>query len=104
MTTETLTMDATKARARADYQNVLGTILRPDWLAGYEEHDSVDYHVKGQVAVRIVATKDEDVLHFVDDYLDPYWNIEIVNDPAGLTANGRNFWIFGTSYRVEKED
>ncbi len=90
------------AKARADFEAALGTILRPDFVGGFEGEDSTDASPNGTAALRVVATPQEDLEHTVDDWLDPYWNLELVEDPEHLLTRMRSLWTYGPSYQFDR--
>ncbi len=96
-----MTRDEAYAMARADFQAALGTILRPAYVYGFKDEDTSDAYTDGTVALRVIATPREDLEHTVDDWLDPYWNVEVVEDPGGLLAGMRSLWTYGPSYQFD---
>lgn len=88
-----------EALAEADYQKVLGKTITIQMLSGYNESDdSVDLDgVEIQAVVH--PTQSDDLAHWVDEYLDPYWNVEPVAGTPGIEGL-RSFWTFGPSYRI----
>lgn len=86
------------ARAKADYRAALGTTITTTSLTGYVgDTDSQQDYDGIPVVVRVLPTADEDLNHVCDDWLDPYWNVEVVS-PDNL--NLRSAWTYGPSYRL----
>lgn len=91
-------------KAILDHMGAVGTIIRPEWIYGYEgdTDNSIDIHANGRVAVRVEPCGfPDDIRHWNDDWLDPYWDVAIVDDPDGICANVRSPWTFGPSYNVK---
>lgn len=93
------------AKARQDYKNIVGQIIYPAWLYGYvgDTDQTVDLYVGFKVGVRVVETSDDSVTHLNDEFCDPYWDVEIVDDPDGIASNLRSAWIHGISYETTNE-
>ena len=87
--------------AMLDYKTFLGKPVMPTIISGYRGDDQIDVQVDGKVIVKVVETSADDIAHWNDDFLDPYWNIEIIDDPQGLCEGLRSAWIFGRSYQVK---
>lgn len=96
------------AAARADYAKAVGTIIEVPYLMGYLDDGSHEWY--GPVWVRILQTDDASVTHINDDFVDPYWDVELV-EPAlkpecrrdsHIPADARSFWIDGPSHRYEE--
>jgi hypothetical protein len=96
--TKVLSWDDAERLALVDYNTALGTVIKPDEICSPDG----DVWPKGSVEARIVETPLDDVLHRCDQFLDPYWNIEIVSDPDGICKNLFGIWVFGPSYEVGK--
>ncbi len=94
-----MTRDEAYAKARAEFAAALGTIVHPAYVYGFAGEDSTDALTDGTVALRVIATPQEDLEHTVDGWLDPYWNLEVVEDPEDLLAGMRSLWTHGPSYQ-----
>lgn len=92
-----------EARAKADYAAVAGTEITVKSITGYDEKgNSVD--VEGTFRVIVDAgARAEDLCHWNDEYLDPYWDVTPVGDYPELKGL-RSFWTFGNSYRAAEGD
>jgi hypothetical protein len=87
-------------KAKADYQRALGTIVIVKMISGYDENgESVDRDGL-EISVRVLPIGNaQDLTHWIDEYLDPYWNVEPIDKVPELTGL-RSFWTFGPSYMV----
>lgn len=86
--------------ALADYEAALGTEIQVAEITGYRDDRSVDVRLDRPIRVRVTQSSfQHDVLHWNDDFLDPIWNVELVDRPRELEGLS-NFWVFGPSYRV----
>ena len=79
--------------ARLDYELNLGRSLTVDGVVAYVGDDGQDYF--GPFLVRLEKTDAESLRHSVDEYLDPYWDVTVLDD---FDADGA--WSYGPSYRV----
>lgn len=87
-----------QAQAMTDYRDAFGSIITVTILSGYKGDDS--YEFDGQeFKVRVLETPEADLCHWVDEFLDPYWNVEPIGTYPALEGH-RSFWTFGQSYKV----
>jgi hypothetical protein len=88
-----------------EYQLYLGKIGLTYSLSGYiNESDSVNLdNLDPPVRVRVLPTDRASLLHENDGYIDPYWNVEVL-DPVyvgeRLLKGLRSTWIYGKSVLV----
>jgi hypothetical protein len=82
----------------------VGKIVTVKMLTAYNQHDDTVEFDGVDVRVLVTITNEEDLCHWVDEYLDPYWNIEPINveDIPDIAGQGelRSWWTFGPSYRI----
>jgi hypothetical protein len=88
--------------AEADFLRVAGKVIitrEGSGVTGHNEHgDSVE--VFGEFRVIVDRTSPHDDLHhWNDEFLDPYWNVTPAEDYPELRGL-RSFWTFGPSYRI----
>lgn len=88
--------------ARRDYRAVLGQCLYVNELIGYVGDDSKDFDFISPVLVKVIETSEDDIVRWMDDWLDPIWNIEIVSAPQELPKNLGSTWIHGKSYNLNQ--
>lgn len=87
-----------EARAQADFLEAVGTVIEVSWVYGYNDRDdSVEVRCTPPAKVRVLPTPDEDLQHWVDGHLDPYWNVEPA-EPDERLDGLRSLWTFGPSY------
>lgn len=86
-------------KAKADFQRAVGTIVTVNMISGYNERDDSEDRDGCNIRVRVCPTVETDITHWVDEYLDPYWNVEPLDNPPELDGL-RSFWTFGPSYQV----
>ena len=86
--------------AQDDYQTALGTVIEAPCVYGYREEDSVDIQCDPPARVRVIATPPDDLAHWCDDWLDPYWNVELA-EPDSRLDGVRSLWVFAPSYNVK---
>ena len=90
-----------EANAMADYQDYLGKVVTVDRLQCYLHDDSKDLDCGGvPFVVRVTPTQDEDIKHWNDEYLDPYWNVEVVEPHPALPEGFTSPWIDGPTYEL----
>lgn len=107
-----MTHDEAIAAARADYQRVLGTIIEVNRINGMWNDDSCAWDCDPPVRVLVIDTPDGDVTYDVMGYIDPYWNVELLERGlkedqrrdllAHIPADARSFWVDGPSYKIEE--
>jgi len=91
--TDVETWAEAKFLAELDYELHRGTEFTVDTFTIYVGDNPVDFGVP--VQVRLEKTAHSDLMHSVDEHLDPTWEIEVLSDHEGDGA-----WTFGPSYRV----
>jgi hypothetical protein len=90
-----------KQKSISDYEAVLGTVIRPEWIIAYKDDTSHDIRTHGKVASRVKATAESDLTRVCDTHIDPYWDLEIVEDPENLLSGYTSPWTWGKSYRIQ---
>jgi hypothetical protein len=90
-----------EAQALKDYHEAFGTIMTVRSLTGYQDDGSYDFDGP-EYRVRVVDTPENDLYHWCDEYLDPYWNVELVEPMPDELKGYRNFWTYGQSYKVPR--
>ena len=99
-----LTNKQAEALIVAEFAKVSGRVIYVDDLTGYiNDSDQIDLRLKIPVAVRVTGPKDEGGLfHYVGEWLDPYWDIEIVdaNHPE-IPEGFRSSYMYGHSVNTE---
>jgi len=93
--------DAARRGAQADYSSVLGKRLRVTTLHSPEAELSAP--AGRHFVVRITETPPADIVHWADDeFLDPYWNIEVLSGhdlvPPGVDPS----WIYGRTWHIPR--
>ena len=96
--------------ARADYAKVVGTIIEVTCLLGFSGNDSCEWYFDEPIQVLVVPTDDSDVTRDCYEFIDPYWDVHLVNDmlradfkrDLGLPADAGSFCVDGTSYEFSK--
>lgn len=89
-----------EAWAFGDYEEVLGKTIFVTFVTGYVGNDTVDFSLKKPAKVKVVKTSRESILHWNGEWLDPYWELELV-EPHPELKEGRSFWMFGDSYSLD---
>jgi hypothetical protein len=94
-----MTFHEAVALAQADHAAKVGAVLTVDFLVGYIGDTDVQTEHYGPTQVRVLPTATEDLKHSVDDWLDPYWDVEVLD----ASLNLRSAWIYGPSYQFARE-
>lgn len=84
-------------RALEDYRKLVGKALYVEHVIGYTNRDFSE-DVFGNFIVQIEETDERDILRWVDDWLDPVYNV-IVLYPKDVCV--RLCWIMGRSYNQD---
>lgn len=96
--------DEARARARADYETHLGQVIEVQFLEGYVGDDSQEWRSDPPFLVKVIETDAESLNHWCDEFLDPYWNVEVIDDRGVVPpeAHSHSFWVYGPSYEVPR--
>ncbi len=88
--------------ARQAHAGAVGTIIRVGYVMGYQDDGSHEFYAPAgeTIAVRVMPTDDQSLTHWNDEFLDPYWDVELVDRPEFIPAGADNFWIDGPSFRL----
>ena len=88
-------------RALADHRTHRGSIILVTCLGGYNERDdSIELHLDPPLRCRVDRTREEDVLHWNGEWLDPYWDVTPLDRKNPAISGLRSFWTDGHSYNV----
>lgn len=93
----TTLMAAMEDKARADFDAHKDRIILALWVTGYIGNDQIDVACDPPVRLRVSQARRDDLTHWNDDWLDPYWDVELV-EPYQRLADVWGLWVFGTSY------
>jgi hypothetical protein len=85
------------SRAAAEHWAYAGQLLRVQEVMAYFT-DCCDYTESGADAVVRVRPAVSQNMHWNDEYLDPYWDVDIVKHPQRDQIE--HAWIYGRSYEV----
>ena len=96
--------------AQADYAQVLGTVIEVDCLIGYSRDDQCTWYFDPPIRVLVTETMDSDVVHTLDNFVDPYWDVKLVEEllkpehrrDGDLPDDACSFYVDGTSYEFSK--
>jgi hypothetical protein len=83
-----------------DYQKILGETIFVSDLSGYVDGSTVDFDLKKPAKVKVVKTSRDSLLHWNDEWLDPYWELELL-EPHSELKGARSLWMFGDSYSLD---
>ena len=88
-------------QARKDHAEHVGKVLTVKNIQGYIGDESGDFCCNPPAKVRVLpCAHPEDLEHWVDEWLDPYWDVELV-EPHPQLEGARSFWIYGISYNAK---
>lgn len=98
---ESLIPEHTKAKleqmALDRYQELLGKVVEVRWVQGYIDDHSDDFECNPPAKVKIVETTRTDILHWNGNYLDPMYDIELV-EPHPVLKDVTSLWLDAESY------
>jgi hypothetical protein len=86
-----------EADAIREFESVKGRIILVPMLCGYIGNDSVEIHCAPPAEVRVLPTHRSAILHWNDEHLDPYWDVQLVK-PLRALADLRSIWFDATTY------
>ena len=82
-----MTREQAEKFALKHYSEHVGKFLLVDYVLGYVNDDTVDVACDPPVVVQVQQTGEHSVLHWNDEWLDPYWDAVVVQgDAGGLTS------------------
>ena len=85
-----------------DYAEVLGKPILVSELTGYVGDNNVDFNLDPPAKVRVVSTSADSIRHWNDDWLDPYWELELLEPHPQLARfSARSLYMFGDSYSLD---
>lgn len=86
-------------KAQRDFDAHKGRILLVNVVTGYNSaDDSVDILLNPPARMRVcLKINNEDLQHWVDNWLDPYWDVDLIGEHPAL-ADIRSMWVYGPSY------
>ncbi len=88
-------------KALADYRSHRGVVILASHLYGYNElDDSVELHLDPPMRCRVDRTPDDSILHWIDEWLDPYWYVTPLDKKDPILLGLRSFWTDGPSYNL----
>lgn len=88
-------------RVLAEYEQHLGRVIAVSSVCGYIGTDSVDIHLDTPALVRVVKTDPQSVVRWMDDWLDPQWDVELV-EPHPALKGVDSLWVYATSYHPDE--
>ncbi len=83
--------------AIAEFRSVVGRTLRVQHINGYVGNDSVSWCLIVPLRVRVLPMSREAILRWNGSWLDPFWDVEIIDPPEELQLL-RGPSVDGTSY------
>lgn len=95
-----MTREELEKLAIDDYKQVLGRPIFVLELHGYRDGCSLDIGLDTPAKVKVVKTDEQSILHWNGDWLDPYWELELLK-PHPTLAGIRSLYMFGDSYSLD---
>jgi len=100
-----------EAHARRIYSKFVGKVLLVGEVDFYAQDDHLDARPGG--LFRLVSTPDADVVRWCYDFLDPYWNLELIEASDELDTvlsketfyedEGQpHFWCYGPTIQLDE--
>jgi hypothetical protein len=91
--------EAAETLALETFRSHKGKVLLVRFLDGYRGNDSCTQEFNPPIRVKVVETNRFDIIHWNDDYLDPYWDVAVLDHRQEL--NGlRSTWVNGPSINI----
>ena len=104
-----LTITQLEDLALADYKAVEGKVIFVKFVAGFvgDDTDSSEHYFNPPIRGRVDKGQNPEhgILHWNDNYLDPYWDVTIVDrkHPQLPKEGLRSCWTDGPSYSITGE-
>jgi hypothetical protein len=92
-----MSRETTEALALETFKKHRGKVLLVRFLDGYRGNDSCVQEFNPPVRVKVVETSRTDILHWNDDYLDPYWDVAVLDGNREELNGLRSTWVNGPS-------
>ena len=86
---------ALEALALAEHAAAVGRYFKVTWITGYRGDDQIDQYLDEPLLVRVTKTNEDSILHWNDEWLDPYWDVEIIGALPEDLKGGQSWWIDG---------
>lgn len=85
-------------QATADLEAALGKTMLVTVLTGYSDKndDSCEFYLKTPAKCRVLESSRKSLDHWNDGWLDPYWDLELIEPHAELSGH-RSLWTFGSA-------
>lgn len=94
-----------EATALKEFADAQGKYFLVSSLCGYVGNDSVDLTCDPPILVKLTASsRKDDILHWNGDWLDPYWNVELITPRPAYLKEVRSTWIDGPSHNVHTRE
>jgi len=93
------TREQIEAQAWDDYSLLLGDTILVTQIDSYRDNDHVVIDLDPPVRCTVLPTPEADVVRWLDEWLDPYWNVQPLEQRPEL-AGTRGWWVYGPSYNL----
>jgi hypothetical protein len=97
---------ALEEMALGDHRKALGTVVESEWIRGFIGDDSKEISCGEKdkpFKVLVLDTREEDLRHWTDEILDPYWEVDLAEPHPAIPEGFRSPWVYGPSYELVKE-
>lgn len=95
-----MTREELEKWAIEDYEKILGATIFVSGVTGYVDDNTVDFDLAKPAKMKVVETSRDSILHWNSEWLDPYWELELV-EPHPELQGIRSLWMFGDSYSLD---
>jgi hypothetical protein len=85
----------------ADHTARVGKTVLTWKLNGYRDYDSVHFDFDAPVLVRVLPTDKGSLTHWNDEWLDPYWEVEVIGEIPEEARGCSSYYLYGLSYNSE---
>lgn len=93
---------AIEQAALKDYERHLWRVVVVKAILGHRDNESVDISLERPALVRVLPTDRESVIRWMDEWLDPVWDVELVESHPEL-AGLESPWVYATSYSIGED-
>lgn len=95
-----MTREELEKWAIEDYEKILGATIFVSGVTGYVDDNTVDFDLAKPAKMKVVETSRDSIIHWNSEWLDPYWELELV-EPHPELQGIRSLWMFGDSYSLD---
>lgn len=92
--------ESLEVQALLEHTDHIGRVILVSEIEGYCGNDSVSVDLDPPAMVKVCRTNTNDVIRWIDNWLDPVWDVTLVV-PHPQLENVRSLWVHATSRNTD---